>query len=116
MKPANELRSKFSRYWATSELSCWCLKALRTVAHSRLPSNGLVRKSKAPSRIASTATSTEPWAVITTTEQGSCCSVICCRMSMPDMSGSSRSSSTTGGGLLSSWARACWPQSARSTS
>ncbi len=70
MKPANELRSKFSRYWATSELSCWCLRALRAVAHSRLPSNGLVRKSKAPSRIASTATSTEPWAVITTHRAG----------------------------------------------
>ncbi len=71
--------------------------AARTADRNRFSSKGFSRKSKAPARIAATARSTDPCAVITTTQvSGAICSMSVKRP-RPSRSGSIRSSSTTGG-------------------
>ena len=77
---------------------------------------GLIKKSKAPRRMASTATCTDPWAVMTMTAEGIFCSEMPRRISSPSMSGSTRSNSTALGGRGSSAASAAAPVSTWMTS
>jgi len=106
MKPQKLSRAKDSRQVSTSPVSRRRSSALRTVTDSRSALKGLTRKSKAPSRIASTAVLIEPCAVMTMTSTGICCALTWRRSSSPLPSGSCTSSSITSGTSRTSASRA----------
>ena len=109
------LVSSFRRLFSSSSLRCARAFLATTVTFPM--ESGFSRKSKAPSLVALTAASIEPWPLITTTTGRSSKGISWMRdsTSMPSMPGSQMSSSTSSKPPPGSIARQASPLSAVST-